>query len=93
MFDVMSRTVFEMSLFERMKFSTLRMELSTVEWLRPSYWSPMSARERFVRLRMRYMLICLASAVVLLRRCPRSSAGSSEKYLAVSVMMTSGVGM
>ena len=51
MFDVMSRTVFEMSLFERMKFSTLRMELSTVEWLRPSYWSPMSARERFVRLR------------------------------------------
>ena len=90
---VMSRTVAEISGSDLSSSSTLRMELSTVAWLRPPNSSPISLRGRFVRLRMRYMAIWRAMAVFLLRLCPRRSAPLSWNERADSSIMTSGVGM
>ena len=47
---VISRTVAEISGSDLSSSSTLRMELSTVAWLRPPNSSPISLRGRFVRL-------------------------------------------
>ena len=90
---VMSRTVAAISGSDLSSSSTLRMELSTVAWLRPPNSSPISLSGRFVRLRMRYMAIWRAMAVFLLRLCPRRSAPVSWNERADSSMMTSGVGI
>ena len=78
MFEDMSRTVAATAGSVFIISSTLRIEARTVEWLRPSYWVPISTRERFVRLRIRYMETWRAMAMFLLRRCPRRSEGWRE---------------
>ena len=92
-FDEMSRIESAVSWSVFMSSSMRLMELSTVEWFLPSYMLPMSTSERFVRLRMRYMETCRALATFFERLCPVMSACVTEKYLAVSSIMMSGVGM
>ena len=62
MFDVMSRITFEVSEPSLSDVSTRLMAFITVVWSRLNT-APVSFRDRFVSLRIRYIATCLGNAV------------------------------